>query len=97
MLVCADVVTQIRDALGGVPFSGVAGMCGQTFFRELVAHTEVRTAYERWMAMATQAMAGASGQMGDFLRMGHVGQGFPYGGIFFWENSGRFQSYGVTC
>lgn len=75
---CADVIMQISDILEGLPFSGVHAFCGRTFFKNLIAHTEVRATY-----LQTQAA-------GD-LRSAYVAPGgqsfgsFDFGGIT-WES-----------
>ncbi len=74
---CAGVVRQMAGILDGVPFSGLHAFCGDAFFDDLIAHTEVRASYLSWTAAAE-------------LRQGYVGTGssygaFPFGGIM-WEN-----------
>lgn len=80
---CHSIIRLIRKHLGATPMSGVMCICGSAFFDDLVSHTEVAKAYERWME---------NGQQGEFLRKQLVGQftGIPfnYAGIFFEEYVG---------
>lgn len=76
---CAAQVRAIADHLGGIGFSHVHAFCGDAFFDDLMAHTEVRASY-----------IGTS--MAEVLRTGYVlpnGQkiygAFEFGGIV-WEN-----------
>lgn len=76
---CAAVYRQMADILEGVPFSGIHAICGDAFFDDLIAHTEVRATYL------------ASAEASE-LRRGYVGAGqqgvygaFEFGGIV-WEN-----------
>lgn len=67
-----EVIRHIRDSLGATPHSGVHALCGNTFFDELVDHTDVKAAYERW-------------QDGEFLRTQQYANPFKFAGIT-WEN-----------
>lgn len=74
---CAAVYRQIAGVLEGTPFSGVYALCGDNFFDDLIAHTEVRSTYLQ------QQEAGQ-------LRTGYVDNGaggsygsFTFGGITF--------------
>lgn len=74
---CAGVIRSMAGQLEGVPFSGVHAFCGDAFFDDLIAHSEVRETYLNWTAAAE-------------LRQGYVQGGlsfgaFPFGGIM-WEN-----------
>ena len=74
---CADVVRDMAGVLEGTPFSGLHAFCGDAFFDDLIAHSEVRATYTGWTAAAE-------------LRQGYVQGGlsygaFPFGGIM-WEN-----------
>lgn len=76
---CAAVYRQMADILEGVPFSGISAICGDAFFDDLIAHTEVRATY-------------LASQEASELRRGYVGSGqqgvygaFEFGGIT-WEN-----------
>ena len=76
---CAAVYRQIAGILEGVPFSGVNALCGDAFFDDLIAHTEVRASYLQQQEAAQ-------------LRTGYVdnGAGGSYGSFNFgsitWEN-----------
>lgn len=74
---CAATVRQIAGVLEGVPFSGVYALCGDAFFDDLIAHTEVRASYLQQ-------------QEASQLRTGYIDNGaggsygsFNYGGIIF--------------
>lgn len=76
---CAGVTRSIAGVLEGVPFSGVHAFCGDAFFDDLIAHTEVRSTYLQQQE-ASQLRAGyiddgAGGSYGSF----------NFGGIT-WEN-----------
>lgn len=43
--IITGIVRDIRDALGGRPFSGITALCGDDFFDKLVNHPEVRQLY----------------------------------------------------
>lgn len=43
-----DVITHIEDALGGAISTGITALCGRTFWKELIIHPKVATAYDRW-------------------------------------------------
>lgn len=45
---CDDIIKATRQALGGVPFSHVHALCGGTFFRQVLAHKDVRETYLNW-------------------------------------------------
>lgn len=49
---CYDVITGIEDALDGVPYQGIVGWCGKTFWKELIDHDEVKKFYLNWTAAA---------------------------------------------
>lgn len=74
---CATVMRLIAANLGGVPWTGRArAFCGDTFFDDLLAHSEVRATYEGWSEAR-------------ILREGYIepnGQSFgafEFGGIIF--------------
>lgn len=75
---CAAVVRQLAGTLEGLPFQGVHAFCGDAFFDDLIAHSEVRQTYLNSTAAAE-------------LRSGYVAPGglsygaFEFGGIV-WEN-----------
>lgn len=64
------LLTSIEDSLGGLSFSGVRVLCGQTFWAKLIKHKSVKESY-----LATQAAATLRGDP----RME-----FEFGGIM-WE------------
>lgn len=77
--VCAATTRKVTDNLGGVPYAGIHAFCGDAFFDDLLAHTEVRASY-------------ASTDMAKVLREGYVYPNgdkiygaFEFGGIV-WEN-----------
>jgi len=70
---CAAAIRLIANNLGGVPYSGVRAVCGDTFFDQLIAHPEVRETYLGFSD--SQELRG----------VGHVYDAFPFGGIV-WEN-----------
>ena len=76
---CAAVIRQIAAVLEGVPFSGVHALCGDAFFDDLIAHTEVRASYlqqqEASQLRTGYIDGGAGGSYGSF----------NFGGIT-WEN-----------
>lgn len=51
---CDDADRLVADALGGVPYSGLHAFCGTNFWKEMIAHKEVREIY---LASQTMAMA----------------------------------------
>lgn len=73
---CSDVIRKIEDELGATPYTSVHGMCDSTFFDDLVAHAEVRAAYDRWMD-------------GQFLRDQTARRTLFYAGILFEEYRGK--------
>lgn len=78
--VCATTTRKVADNLGGSPFYGVHAICGDAFFDDLMAHTEVRASY-------------TNTDMAKVLRDGYVYPNneqkvygaFEFGGIV-WEN-----------
>lgn len=42
------VLDVIEDNLGQIPSSGVRAFCGRTWFRRLIAHSDVKAAFDRW-------------------------------------------------
>lgn len=88
---CHDVIRLIRANMGGAGWSGVACMCGETFFDQLVSHPEVATAYERAVAFQAAQAAGVSGP-GGFARAGLVDMLVNFAGITFWEYSNTMGS-----
>jgi hypothetical protein len=67
---CAAVIRTMAGNLGAVPFAGVHCLCGDGFFDDLIAHTEVRETY-------------LGQQQAAELRGGYVSAGMSYGSIFY--------------
>lgn len=77
------VFTNLKSAS---PTGFIAGVCGDNFFDNLVAHDIVRAAYDRWANLvAASQRPNESGQMGDFLRESLVWDQFPYQRVL-WMN-----------
>lgn len=76
--VCANIVRETTDALGGLPFSGVQGLVGSEFFDKLVNHPQVTRTY-------------LNQQEASELREGtaYTGQAVKFGGITFLEYRGK--------
>ncbi len=66
---CTEVIRAIKTALGGIPFSGVVGLAGDTWWDKFTSHPLVETAWGRW-------------NDGEFLRQSGL-LGFPFAGIQF--------------
>lgn len=69
---CATTERLIARALGGIPYAGIGAECGDAFWDDLIAHSEVRATF------LNQAAASE-------LRTGAVFQSFNFGGIL-WRN-----------
>ena len=67
---CAAVIRQLAAQLDGIPFSGVYALCGDAFFDDLIAHTEVRASYlqqqEASQLRTGYIDGGAGGSYGSF-------------------------------
>lgn len=74
---CAAAIRLIATNLGGTPFSGVRAECGDAFFDDLIAHSEIRASY-----LAQQE---ASQLRGGYVSGGSSYGQFEFGGIT-WEN-----------
>lgn len=93
---CHAITRETEDELGSKTYDHIHSFCSSAFFDDLVAHSEVRAAYERWANTNAEIMAsigsrgagGASGQAGDWLRLGLARRAFPYAGIMFEEYRG---------
>lgn len=68
---CTQVERTIATALGGIPYLGLHAFCGDAFWDDLVAHSEVRESYKY--------------QEGAALRSGVAFGSFAFGNIT-WEN-----------
>jgi hypothetical protein len=44
---CLDVIEAMETALDGIPYTGITGMCGKTFWKELIEHASVKETYQR--------------------------------------------------
>lgn len=82
---CAAIVRTTGDNLGATPFTGIHCLCGDGFFDDLIAHSEVRESYKNT-------------SMAEVLRQGYVypnsdGQkiygAFEFGGIVFENYRGK--------
>lgn len=67
---CAAVYRQIAGELEGTPFSGIHALCGNDFFDDLIAHTEIRASYlqqqEASQLRTGYVDGGAGGSFGSF-------------------------------
>ena len=82
------VTRAMAATLDGIPFTGILGLCGDAFFDDLIAHSEIRDTYKGYEAAAT--LRGAyvgNGQDGTF---GEI----EFGGIR-WINYRSGQNVGV--
>lgn len=80
---CHDVKRKIEDELGATPYGHIHAICGSAFFDDLVTHSEVSAAYDRYLD-------------GLFLREGQARGSFEYAGIVFEEYRGRVGSVDFT-
>lgn len=74
---CASVVRGMAGVLEGIPFTGIHAFCGDAFFDDLIAHTEVRASYLQQQE--------ASQLRGGYVSAGQSYGTFQFGGIT-WEN-----------
>jgi hypothetical protein len=72
---CNQMVREIGNSMGGLPFAGVHALVGADFYEALIKNAEVRATYLNQMEAAQ-------------LRNGTVYQPFNYGGITFEEYRG---------
>jgi hypothetical protein len=72
---CRQVQRTIATALGDQMYNGIHALCGAAFFDGLVAHPEVRAAYDRPVD-------------GAYLRQDHTYNSIEYAGITFQEYRG---------
>jgi len=94
---CHAIIRETEDELGALLFDHIHAFCSSAFFDDLVANSEVSTAYIRWAntnaeiitAAGSSGVGGTSGQQGDWLRIGLARRGFPYAGIMFEEYRGK--------
>lgn len=82
-----QVIRAMRKELGAVPFASVHALVGDTFFDQLLQHSEVRETYQGWSEA-------------QILRESYIGKNrsenpmFEFGGIV-WENYGEIDGEGV--
>lgn len=74
---CAAVIRSVATELDGVPFAGLHAICGDAFFDDLIAHTEVRNTFLNQQA--------ASELRSPYIAGGQSYGVFEFGGIL-WEN-----------
>lgn len=72
---CAGVIRQMAGILDGLPFTSIYALCGDAFFDDLIAHTEVRATYLQTQAAGDLRTAYVSG--------GQTYGAFSFGGITF--------------
>ncbi len=80
---CHEIRRKIEDELGAQPYDHIHAFCGAAFFDDLVAHPEVKAAYERYLD-------------GLFLRQGQARGSFEYAGIVFEEYRGKVGTVDYT-
>lgn len=66
---CDDVDRTIATALGGVPYSGLWSFCGTNFWKNLIAHKEVRDVY---LASVSMAMALLNPMAFKTIKIGNI-------------------------
>ncbi|OSM04149.1 major capsid protein [Magnetofaba australis] len=76
---CHDIRRKIEDELGAQPYDHIHAICGADFFDDLITHSEVKEAYERYAD-------------GLFLRQGQARGSFEYAGIVWEEYRGKVGS-----
>ena len=80
---CHDIRRKIEDELGAQPYEHIHAICGADFFDDLITHSEVAKAYDRYLD-------------GAFLRQGQARGSFEYSGIVFEEYRGRVGTVDFT-
>src|ERR671910_52170 len=80
---CHDIRRKVEDELGAQPYDHVHAICGADFFDDLITHSEVAKAYDRYLD-------------GAFLRQGQARGSFEYSGIVFEEYRGRVGTVDFT-
>src|SRR5918996_1302490 len=80
---CHDIWRKVEDELGAQPYDHVHAICGADFFDDLITHSEVAKAYDRYLD-------------GAFLRQGQARGSFEYSGILFEEYRGRVGTVDFT-
>ncbi|WP_054075427.1 major capsid protein [Comamonas testosteroni] len=72
---CLELLTQMENGLSGEFSTGIHVLCSPEFFRALITHAEVKTAYQNW-------------QQGVVL-INDMRSGFNYSGVTFEEYRGQ--------
>jgi hypothetical protein len=80
---CHDIRRKVEDELGAQPYEHIHAICGADFFDDLITHSEVAKAYDRYLD-------------GAFLRRGQARGSLEYGGIVFEEYRGRVGTVDFT-
>jgi hypothetical protein len=80
---CHDIRRKIEDELGAQPYEHIHAMCGADFFDDLITHSEVAKAHDRYLD-------------GAFLRQGQARGSFEYSGIVLEEYRGRVGTVDFT-
>ena len=80
---CHDIRRKIEDELGVQPYEHIHAICGADFFDDLIIHSEVAKAYDRYLD-------------GAFLRQGQARGSFECSGIVFEEYRGRVGTVDFT-
>ena len=62
---CTDVVRKVSANMGGTPFGAIHAFCGDAFWDDLIAHTEVRATYLN-QAEAAQLRGNAAYEVLDY-------------------------------
>jgi hypothetical protein len=72
---CTAVARHIADGMGGIPYTGIAAICGNTWYDAFVSHALVRDTYANWETNA-------------WLRADVAYSGFRFAGIDFYNYRG---------
>jgi hypothetical protein len=80
---CHDIRRKIEDELGAQPYEHIHAICGADFFDDLITHSEVAKAYDRYLD-------------GAFLHQDQARGSFEYSGIVFEEYRGRVGTVDFT-
>jgi hypothetical protein len=66
---CDNVDRLVAANLGGIPYAGLHAFCGETFWKNLIAHSEVREIY---LASQTMAMALLNPMAYKTIKIGNI-------------------------
>lgn len=80
---CAEAIRLVAKNMGGQAFGGVAAICGDTFFDQLLAHVEVRNTFLNNPAASQLRMS--------YISAGQSFGSFEFGGIL-WQNYRGFDN-----